>query len=469
MVWYDWLVLTLILGGGFSMARLLSVPGVTLQLTSGLLFGVLWRELSFALVNVFSATEWSWALWLIGSIGAMALAAQRGVLPWLRGFAWALLLAGVAASTRIFGLAGTPHSDSIWIFTLSDLMAGGGDMAILNGRTSIKRGFAYPLMLSLGNDGVHLTSITPLIALMLAVASVWLVVTLLGGQRHPRLSWLAVGGAVALAIFTATVPLRSVFYVNGHTLLALGLLLLVAVSVLANRDGRLAPGHLAVAMAGIAVVATTRPEGIALAAVAALPLISQHWLARWQVVALISSATLPLSIWLAVYDSYILNATGIWWPIFAALLMGAGALVALRPFDWLRGNSVILALVAMVAVLVLAIGLLFNRLKGGLVAIWQNQFLTEGLWGYTLIGVLVIFVILGWRGTSGEYQTMLVSSLLILLGTLITKMLDGGQFGDPTLGRLGWSDSLNRMWLHGFAIFVVTAVVGIMQRRKSTT
>lgn len=128
-----------------------------------------------------------------------------------------------------------------------------------------------------------------------------------------------------------------------------------------------------------------------------------------------------------------------------------------------------IALIAMAAVLLGAVVLLFGRLGGGLVALWQNLVLTEGLWGFTLLGLVAIFFIIGWKGTSGEYQTLLVSSLLLILGTLITKMLDGGQFGDPTLGRLGWSDSLNRMWIHGFAIFVVTAVVGIIQRRKSTT
>lgn len=466
MIWYDWVVLALVLGGGFSIARLLGVAGLALQLASGLLFGVLWRELSFATTNVFSLTEWSWALWLIGSLGAMALALARGWRGWLRGFGAAFGLAGAAASTRIFGLAGTPHSDSIWIFTLSDLMSSGGDMGILNGRTSIKRGFGYPLMLALGQNGEHLTVITPLIALVLAVAAIWLVREL-AGRRIGILEWLLIGGFTTAAVLSATVPVRSIFYVNGHTLLALGLLLLVAISVLANRDGRLAPGHLAVAMAGIAVVATTRPEGIALAALAVLPLISRDWLKGWQVVALVSSATLPLALWLAVYDSYIINATGLWWPIFAAMLVGGGALVAIRPLKWLRNNSVTLAVVGMIGLLIGAILLLFGRLQRGLLALWQNQVLTEGLWGFTLLGLVFVFVLIGLRGTSVEYRTLLASSVLLILGTLITKMLDGGQFGDPTLGRLGWSDSLNRMWLHGFTIFVVTAVVGILQRRKS--
>ena len=42
-------------------------------------------------------------------------------------------------------------------------------------------------------------------------------------------------------------------------------------------------------------------------------------------------------------------------------------------------------------------------------------------------------------------------------------MVDGGQFGSPTLGRVGWDDSLNRMWFHFIGLFIVTAVVGVAQ------
>ena len=142
-------------------------------------------------------------------------------------------------------------------------------------------------------------------------------------------------------------------------------------------------------------------------------------------------------------------------------------MVAIRPLKWLRRNAVTLAMVSMIGLLTVAVVLLFGRLQRGLLALWQNQVLTEGLWGFTLLGLVLVFVLIGFRGASVEYRTLLASSVLLILGTLITKMLDGGQFGDPTLGRLGWSDSLNRMWLHGFTIFVVTAVVGILQRRKS--
>jgi len=67
---------------------------------------------------------------------------------------------------------------------------------------------------------------------------------------------------------------------------------------------------------------------------------------------------------------------------------------------------------------------------------------------------------------SPEHRTLLWISGALVLGSLIVKMLDGGQFGHPTLGRTGWSDSLNRMWLQSFAIFLVAALVGLVQNDK---
>jgi len=466
MFWYEWLVFALLIGSGMAIAQLFGVRGWLLRAASGLLFGTLWRVTSFAICNALSWTEWAWALWALGAVGAIALALNQGLRAWLPGLGVSAGLGFAAASMRLFGLAGTPHSDSIWIFTLSDLMSSDQDMAILNGRTSIKRGFSYPLLLALGRDGEHLTAVTPLIAVSVLLAALWLARELLGAKLRSTAA-LTVAGVLGLAMLTATVPLRSLFYINGHTLVALGLLLLAGIGVLATRDGRLQPGQLAIAMAAIAVVSTTRPEGIALAALVALPLISQSWLKRWQIVALVSSATLPLGIWLAVYDSYILSSTGIWWPIFTALLVGLGAVLALPWLDWLRERAVPIALGGMVLALLAAVVFFFGRLRGGLVALWENLALGEGLWGFTLVGLLAVTLVIGWRKTTVEYQTLLVTSALLILGTLIAKMLDGGQFGEPTLGRIGWSDSLNRMWIHGFAIFVVTTFIGIVQRRKT--
>jgi hypothetical protein len=45
-------------------------------------------------------------------------------------------------------------------------------------------------------------------------------------------------------------------------------------------------------------------------------------------------------------------------------------------------------------------------------------------------------------------------------------MLDSGQFGSPTLGRPGWSDSLNRMWIHIMALIFVSTAVALIQNDK---
>jgi hypothetical protein len=59
------------------------------------------------------------------------------------------------------------------------------------------------------------------------------------------------------------------------------------------------------------------------------------------------------------------------------------------------------------------------------------------------------------------YGTLLRIAGALAVASFLAKMVDGGQFGAPTLGRVGWDDSLNRMWIHFLGIFFVLAVVGV--------
>jgi hypothetical protein len=99
-------------------------------------------------------------------------------------------------------------------------------------------------------------------------------------------------------------------------------------------------------------------------------------------------------------------------------------------------------------------------------SIVTNLIFGSGRWGI-FVAVIILGIALGrLRKLTPEHKTLLAITLSLILGALITKMLDGGQFGHPTLGRVGWSDSLNRMWLQSFAIFLVTVLVGLVQNNS---
>jgi hypothetical protein len=331
-------------------------------------------------------------------------------------------------------------------------MQNAGDMGVLNGRTSIKRGFAYPQLLALGPEGEYLSGITPFIFGSLALVAIWAVLELT--KSTPARTVLIAGVPIILATITATVPLRAIFYINGHTLTALGMLVSAIAVVIALRDQKLSNQGLWLIGLGFFVASTSRPEGIAMVALIALPLLAQKWISRNHQRIIISSATIGLSIWLSVYNSYIINETTLPWFVFSALSV----------FDFLRHRLVPLAFAAMVLVIAASQILFADALAKGNASQFENLILGAGLWGYLAIGLVIAALAIGIKGTSDNYKRLLTISILLILGTFIAKMIDGGQFGNPTLGRIGWSDSLNRMWIHSFAILVITLWVGLSER-----
>jgi hypothetical protein len=102
----------------------------------------------------------------------------------------------------------------------------------------------------------------------------------------------------------------------------------------------------------------------------------------------------------------------------------------------------------------------FANLQDDLWAQFRNLFLGEGFWGGFFIFFIVSLLLIGTKNMSSSYRWLLVISLLLVLGSIVAKLLDGGLFGDPTLGRVGWTDSLNRMWLQSFGIFAITVIIG---------
>jgi hypothetical protein len=444
---------------------LLGARNTWLAIPVGVVIAVFIRNLSFATLNLFGLRQFASVTFFVILAAVVLVAAWRARIGLWRPIALSLgFTVAAVLSTRWLGFMGVSHGDSLWILSFSHLIENNGSMEILNGHTSIKRGFAYPLLLALGPTSQYLSGLTPYLFAALACAVIWLVTTLLANHEWRQI--VLVGALLALATFTAVMPLRAIYYVNGHTLAAIGMVLATGVTVLAVRDAALNTTSLIVAALGIFTVSSARPEGIALAALIALPLIASRFISRWQIITLISSATVSLGVWLATYHSYIINSTGLPWPVFNAILVGLGCLPALKWFDWLRHKLVPIGLVAMPAVLVFAQVRYASDLAKGNRSIFANLILGEGYWGWGLVlvwAIIAIFSAQRWSNLRSEHRTLVAITASLILGSLIAKLLDGGQFGHPTLGRVGWSDSLNRMWLQSFGIFVVTAVVAVVQ------
>lgn len=459
-------VLALLLSSGISLGYAAGLRGAIL-VPAGLAISAVIRVLSYSLLEIFNQSQLAFMTWVILSIGALAFGLVRFVTE--RAY-WVWLLAGTAAAlvgpliTRGLGLRGIPHSDSLWILTLSDLMQRSGDLEIVGGRTAIKRGFSFPMLLSLGPEGEFLSGLIVVIFIALVFAIYWAV-----GQLAPRLNqrqWLWILLPIALVLLTAPIIWRAVLYINGHTLTAIGVTMAAAAVAISVRDEMLSRQNLLLISLGLALISTTRPEGVAFAAVIAAPLISQRWVSRWDVRLIAGSALMSFGIWMYVYDGYIPNLIRLYDERFPIAMAIGTFLVGLKIFDFLRFRLVPLAFAGMAAILLFVLASNLESLLDDIWAQTQNIFFGAGFWGTFFLGLIPTLIAIGRKGLSAGYQTMLTISLLMVLGSFVAKLMDGGLFGDPTLGRTGWTDSLNRMWLHVFGIFLVTAIVGLAERTR---
>ena len=465
------LVLTLIAAGSVSGAWLLGARSTLLAIPTGLLLASVARILIFSTFNIFSLRQFASGAFYVVLAATLVVAALKA-----RAGLYRPIIASVVAgllgvfSTRVLGIIGTRHGDSYWILAVSHLMQNNGDMMILDGHTPLKRGFAYPLFLALGPQDQALTGITPYIFFAMICALGWVFLQLVKGQPRGRI--YIVAALLAAVSFTATMPLRAIFYVNGHTLFAVGLIITIGVSVIALRDKVLSNAHLVALCAGVYVATSTRAEGVAIMAIAILPIISLSFLSRFKVALIITTLTASFAIWQATYNSYLIP-NGMPWIVFMVILIGAGLLAIIKWFDWLRLRIFLFGLIGLVVVFAAAEVKWHSDFRRGHKALIYNLFLNfdtkslgSGGWGLMFAGLLWLLAVAAVSRWSSEFRYLLMISAMLVIGSFIAKMLDGGQFGHPDLGRIGWSDSLNRMWIQTFGIFVLTVAVGLVQNEK---
>jgi hypothetical protein len=174
------LVLALIAVGGVSGAWLLGARNTWLAIPVGIGLVVLVRNLSFATLNLVNLRPFASITFFVLLAAIALLAAWRARVGLWRPISLSLgFVVASVLTTRWLGFLGTSHGDSLWILSFSHLIENNGSMEILNGHTSIKRGFAYPLLLALGPNQQFLSALTPYIFAALACSAIWLTTSLL--------------------------------------------------------------------------------------------------------------------------------------------------------------------------------------------------------------------------------------------------------------------------------------------------
>lgn len=415
---------------------------------------------SFGALSLFQELWWGASLTLAVVGGVWAFwRARRAYLLGLSVFAG---LTVVSISIKYLLAWGERHHRDSTSVVETALMIFQAEVSPLEWSPSVKRGLSFPLLLALGPDERLLASATPLVFLSLLTLVAWLASTVMAGRVPIR--WQVTAG-VLVGAFSLTVPIFRVAltYLNSHVLMALGLLIMVAGLILANRRGGLGPDTMGLLAVGAVVGTTARVEGIVSVAVLLAYLISSRWLrtltdrvGSWAVIGL---AGVTLAWWMEAVATGIPASYGLTTLTLVTGVFVAGAVAVIPLFDRIRW-VVFPLVVAVMGGLLLRIPISSSDPLQALMAQFNNVVKGYGGWGVAALALGASLVLLGWKARSRDYKTFAMFSVVFVFVTLFSKLFDGDGFGGGGLGRDGFYDSVNRMWLHTLGIVATAMVVG---------
>lgn len=463
----EFAVLLLLAAAAVSSSWLLGVRDFWLSLPLGLAAVTSIRVLTFSLVNLIQLRNFANPVFFACLFLVMLFAAWKGTKRLYNSMWLALALAAASAFyTRVLNYTTLPQADSLWILANTRLFDIAGDLSKLNPANSLQRGFAYPLMLALGPQREFLTGFTPLLFGALICAVIWSVNKLLSGYPNHR-KWV-IGGALGAVLLSAIMPIRAIFYISSENLLAICYLVSATSITLAIRSGQLNRTRLATIAVSLFTASFSAVEAPFFALLIAIPLLIQPWLKRRQIVVLALATFVPYLIWLGLYRSEIITATGLAWWQFATLAVGIAIFLATRNFENNRKSLVWLAPAAMVGFLIFCSYFFSDKMSVGFESLWQNLAFGGGDWGAIPYALLAATVIAAWpskAARSVEVRALARTAVNLFLGSLVFKIVASSELGTVGLNRFAWSDSLNRIWFELLAVAFVALVTAIGQNQ----
>lgn len=423
------------------------------------------------ILNLVGLGQFYYPASFVAVVCAIALSARKAFRHWAE-LKIATLLVAVAAlgsyiAIGILHFRGAPSFDSTFVLSLSHLIQTGGPFELAT--DYFKRGLAYPVLHAFNQPG----HFTPMITVFMAALAVFLIIEVIQSKLsgYNRRAIQIAYALTAVVIFTAPMVWNAALYIREHTLVALALGTLFAILFTLNSASKNFDRSIFWAwMAGSIVLATSRPEGIAL--VLMLTLVLRQKISRWQRVAVVAASAGSAVVW--VYNLKYASLPNILleqpWLLLLVLLALCGLAWVEMPKRMFELAPALL-LLSVAVVLVFEFALFSGSLTKGLQAQFANLVLQEGGWGLFMSAALVALAgALLWPRFVLR-RDVLFALAAVLLFFLVAKTLDLGILkGEPDLGRVGISDSLNRMWLHALLpLSVVTyfMLIELVQRAIS--
>lgn len=452
---YELLIFSAIFAGGVAIAFILGVSNTWDLIVSGFGVAIALRVLS------------SLSLWAIGyhgngletwlallALGVLALLIVRGrsstqaIRPVFLGIGLSLT---ALTSKYVFGFGEMEHSDSVSVLRLAIISIQGEPQIEEHIASSYKRGIAYPLMLSLGPEGRILGGFTPLIFIMTVLLFVRITALIVAKEERNRSLILSLIAVAALMISTPIIRV-SAFYLNGHTLLGFGVLVMILGYILLRQGTNYRPSLALLFGVGGIITVTSRSEGILFASIVLSFVASEinfdSRRSRVGIASLMLAISWSLPFWISSAGSEMLSRVGI--PLWSIWLLPALAipLLFLPLLDEIRKR---LPLVIGGLLIGYFLKLLWDSRDPLALLSPQisNLVFGEGGWA-ALPGLLAILSIAVLLGKNAEEKKLIAIGALLFIGTFLAKTLDGGGFG-----RSGFYDSVNRMMLQSVWVFAI--------------
>lgn len=443
-------------------ARSIGVNSLLLQLPIGLVLLIAVRLLTYtplAMLGAAAIANFTYYVVLLAIVtfGILRFKKQLGI----KAFALPLLISIVSiAQVWLLGIFPPKHGDSLYILAMAEKLSSGASPAGFNNSNAIKRGFAYPAMLSISEPGTYFAAFTFFNFACLLLLAYWLVTSLTKNlnQKHVKLIF----GAVALAVFTSAMGLRLMVYINGHLMFALAILGAVTVILSARQQGQISRAMLLIVFSCQLVLTTSRPEGVAFAVLIVLPLLEQQLLKPLVRSALITLPLVSFVAWLVMFDSYLLDSIPFGALAILALAAIAGFSVSIAMVAKLLKHATNLAIAAFALLLIAVTIFAPAQMAAGFAAQAINLFGFGGDWGFSFWALAIIIAISAKSISQvAELRLMLKLCLLFAIASVSSKLADAGQSGTISIGRVAWQDSLNRMWIHFVVLLFVIAAVAL--------
>lgn len=377
----------------------------------------------------------------------------------------------VSFITQYFGLAGVAFSDGFTILRTSLWLQGVLDVSPLVGDKGVKRGYAISAVQSLGQTGEYLVGFVPIIFIAATISTLFIVFRIISNRQIATLLSI-----VLVVVFISTEAiLRHLYLMNSHSLIWLAFA--VTILMVTDNGGFVFERALVLSMLPLfSSLAFARLDAIWIFAPLLIPIALANFRAnKTHGLAILFAVIVSLTSWLfiAVTDFPFGGTAGV------VALMVTGVL-GFFVVNWILPEKALdaptISKIYYFASLALApMIIIISNFESSLENLVLNLFLGEGLWGATVIALMLISLIaipLLIRHKPDEIQRFILSAgLLSLLFFVCAKLADGfdsGSILDSVIARSGWGDSLNRMlvaYIPFAVIFVSSAMSKVLARK----